>query len=130
MRLLTAAGVVTIADLVSDEVLQPAYAWLCKRRKDYPPASDIWSFRRAWRQEKEKLKHELIEGRFRLGLMSRIQLDELEEEIDLWSLRDALIRHIFMHGSFLPVVSDRITHIHKLSTSVTPSSALPVVFRS
>ena len=32
-------------ELVSDDLLDTAYEWLCKRRGDFSPDADIWSFR-------------------------------------------------------------------------------------
>ena len=44
------------AELTSDDVLDTAYDWLCRRRRAYPADADVWSFRQAWAQEKDKLK--------------------------------------------------------------------------
>jgi hypothetical protein len=82
--------VVVIEDIITDEVLESAYAWLCKRRQDYPPAADIWSFRQKWQHEKRRLQTELLEGSYRVSLLSRVTLKN-QQEIDLWSARDALV---------------------------------------
>src|SRR5215475_9562059 len=51
---------VTLLDrLVSDAVLDAAYDWLCLRRQEYPDHADVWDFRRRWKQEKERLLHDL-----------------------------------------------------------------------
>ena len=42
--------------LASDDVLDTAYAWLCKRRGGWPPDADVWSFRHRWRQEKAMIR--------------------------------------------------------------------------
>ena len=39
---------VTIAEMVTDAVLDDAYTWLCRRRAHYPASADIWSFRPRW----------------------------------------------------------------------------------
>jgi RNA-directed DNA polymerase len=83
-------GVVTIADIVSEEVLDRAYAWLCKQRKDWPQGADVWAFRRRWAQEKVRLRSELLEGTYRVSLLSRVTLKD-KEDIDLWSARDAVV---------------------------------------
>ena len=82
--------VAILAELTSDDVLDTAYDWLCRRRRAYPADADVWSFRQAWAQEKDKLKAALAAGRFRFGLLTRITLKD-GEEIDLWSARDALV---------------------------------------
>jgi len=38
----------------------------------YPADADVWSFRQAWPQEKNKIKAALAAGRFRFGLLTRI----------------------------------------------------------
>ena len=55
-------GVTILAQLVSDDVLDSAYAWLCRRRRDYSANSDVWSFRQCWPREKERIKAELLSG--------------------------------------------------------------------
>jgi hypothetical protein len=39
--------------LASDELLDAAYEWLCRRRRDYSANADVWSFRRSWLREKQ-----------------------------------------------------------------------------
>ncbi len=56
-----------LAELTSDEVLDTAYDWLCKRRRNYPADADVWSFRQRWPAEKDRLKAELAAGRYRFG---------------------------------------------------------------
>src|SRR5271154_862137 len=79
-----------LAQLASDDVLDGAYAWLCRRRRDYSANSDIWNLRRCWQREKERVKDELLLGNHRFSLLSRITL-KTGEETDLWSARDALV---------------------------------------
>jgi hypothetical protein len=40
--------VTILAQLTSDDVLDTAYEWLCRRRRDYSANSDVWSLRRCW----------------------------------------------------------------------------------
>jgi hypothetical protein len=49
-----------LAQPASDDVLDSAYDWLCRRRRDYSANSDIWNFRRCWQREKERIKNELL----------------------------------------------------------------------
>ncbi len=65
-----------------------AAPWLVEGK--YPADADVWSFRQAWAQEKNKLKEALAAGRFRFGLLTRITLKD-GETIDLWSASDALV---------------------------------------
>jgi hypothetical protein len=79
-----------LAELTSDDVLDTAYDWLCRRRWDHPANADVWSFRQVWTQEKNKIKAALASGRYRFGLRTRITLVG-GEEVDLWSARGALV---------------------------------------
>ncbi len=58
-------------ELAADDVLDTAYKWLCKRRRDYPPDADIWSFRYRWGEEKATIKTALFKGTYRFGLLTR-----------------------------------------------------------
>ncbi len=52
-----------LAELTSDAVLDTAYDWLCKRRRNYPADADVWSFRQQWPVEKGRLKAELFRAK-------------------------------------------------------------------
>jgi hypothetical protein len=80
----------TIVTLVSDTVMDAAYAWLCQRRKDWPPVADVWRFRQRWPTEKAQLREELLIGTYTVGLLSRVTLPN-GEAVDLWPARDAVV---------------------------------------
>jgi hypothetical protein len=52
-----------LAQLAAAGVLDRAYVWLCRRRRDYSANSDVWSFRRRWPSEREQIKDELRAGK-------------------------------------------------------------------
>ena len=54
-----------IPELVSDDVLDTAYDWLHRRRRNYSANSDVWSFRRHWPHERERSRHDLQTGNYR-----------------------------------------------------------------
>ena len=81
---------VTMAEIVTDEVLDSTYAWLCEQRKDWPAMADVWTFRRRWAEEKPRLRTELLQGTYRVSLLSRVTLKD-GQDIDLWSARDSLV---------------------------------------
>lgn len=68
-----------LKQLTSDEVLDSAYEWLCKRREDYPHNSEIWSFRFRWKEEKETIRGDLLAGRYCFSLLKRVTLKSGEE---------------------------------------------------
>jgi RNA-directed DNA polymerase len=100
-----------LARLLSDDVLDSAYEWLCHVRHDYPASADIWNFRRNWQNERNRIKAEIAADRFRFGLLDRIVTPD-GSEIDLWAARDALVLKALsvVLGSILPV-SSRCTHV-------------------
>lgn len=71
-----------LATMTSDTTLDTAFAWLCKRRQNYPASADVWDFRRNWRQEKARIRSDLLSGDYRFGLLSRVKLAD-GEEVDL-----------------------------------------------
>jgi RNA-directed DNA polymerase len=103
--------VTILAQLTSDDVLDTAYEWLCRRRRDYSTNANVWSLRRCWPHEKEKIKDELHSGSYRFSLLSRITLKN-GEDADLWSARDALVLKVLalVLAMQLPV-SRRCTHL-------------------
>jgi hypothetical protein len=97
--------------LVSDDVLDAAYGWLCRRRRDYPANSDVWSFRRDRALEKQRIRSNLLAGRYCFDLLDRITLAD-GSDIDLWSSRDALVlKALTMVLSDVLPVSSRCTHV-------------------
>jgi hypothetical protein len=100
-----------LSRLLSDDVLDAAYAWLCRARRDYPASADIWNFRRNWVNERNLIKQEIAADRFRFGLLERIVKPD-GKEIDLWGARDALVLKALsiVLGQILPV-SSRCTHV-------------------
>jgi RNA-directed DNA polymerase len=84
------AQMVTLAHMACDGVLDTTYDWLCRRRRDYRADADVWSLRRSWVEEKERVRTELLAGRYRFALLTRVTLSD-GEEVDLWSARDALV---------------------------------------
>ena len=81
---------ITLDDILDEGVLDSAYTWLRKRRRNCPDHADVWNFRRHWRREVDRLRRELLEGSYRLGLLSRTTLGN-GEEVDLFSARDAVV---------------------------------------
>jgi RNA-directed DNA polymerase len=81
---------ISLAALADDTLLERAFAWLCRQRKDWPAASDVWDLRARWPAAKAELQAELRVGQFRFGLLSRVSLPT-GDEVDLWSARDVLV---------------------------------------
>jgi hypothetical protein len=80
----------TLAEVVTDAVLDAAFAWLCHQRRDWPPDADVWRFRQRWSEEKTWLREDLLTGTYAVGLLRRVTLQN-GEEVDLWAARDAVV---------------------------------------
>lgn len=69
--------------------LQQAFQWLCARRKDYSPNSDVWDFRRHWDDQRASITEAIQTGRYQFDPVS---LYAVEHQIrSVWSARDALV---------------------------------------
>jgi hypothetical protein len=62
-----------LGQLVADATLERAFAWLCRQRRDWPDAADVWELRRRWPEEKARLQAELRAESFRFGLLERVE---------------------------------------------------------
>jgi hypothetical protein len=100
-----------IDKMASDAVLDEAYAWLRHRRRDHPANADIWSFRRNWGSEKERLRTDLMTDDCRFEALDRVTLRD-GTHVDVWTARDALVLKALTLclAEVLPV-STRCTHI-------------------
>ena len=57
--------------LRSDDILTPAYAWLCHRRRDCPASSDVRSSHSNWKTEREQIVTDLLTGTDRFSRLTR-----------------------------------------------------------
>jgi hypothetical protein len=80
----------TLTDVVTDAVLDAAFAWFCHQLQDWPAEADVWRFRQHWPEEKAQLQADLLGGTYEVGLLSRVTLQH-GEEVDLWPARDAVV---------------------------------------
>ena len=78
-----------IKKIASDQVLDTAYYWLCKRRQDYSHNNDVWDLRRQWQVVKPLLQKTLLSGEYTFSPLSEISIKD--ETIRFWSAQDALV---------------------------------------
>ena len=97
--------------LVTDQVLEQAFTWLCRQRRHWPPDADVWYVRSQWQTVKNTLVLELGNGTYRFDPLSRITKAN-GDIIHVWSARDALVLKALaiVLGNVLPL-SPRCTHI-------------------
>jgi hypothetical protein len=72
------------------QLFSNAYNWLCKSRKNHPPDSDIWNFKRTWHNQAEVIIEAFSCGIYQFDVQAKITLS-CGETIALWSSKDALI---------------------------------------
>ena len=66
------------------------YLWLCKIRKNHPPDSDMWEFKRKWPSQSETIIQSVRTGTYQFDVQTKITLS-CGETIALWFSQDALI---------------------------------------
>ncbi|MGO9570407.1 MAG: hypothetical protein ACLP5H_22980 [Desulfomonilaceae bacterium] len=71
-------------------LLDWAYNWLCRSRKNHPSSSDIWHLRPKWEQLRERIAAAFQQGTYRFAVQSKITLAS-GETIAMWSACDALV---------------------------------------
>jgi len=75
--------------LLSDDTLNASFAWLCRRRKNYSHNSGVWELRRSWPQDKQRLRDDVRNCRYRF---SPVKLYHIQgESKEVWAARDALL---------------------------------------
>jgi RNA-directed DNA polymerase len=98
--------------IASGVVLEEAYDWLCRRRRDASPNDDVWSLRQNWNAVKSRLQNCLLSGLYLCGPTRRVRTRE--GTFELWSAEDALVLKataLVMRRELDPVVSQRCFHI-------------------
>jgi len=79
-----------ITEVGSDDVLDAAYDWLCRRRVNYPSDADIWDLRFRRPAEKADIQRDLLNDTYAFSPLSRVTSRD-GETMALWSARDALV---------------------------------------
>lgn len=92
-------------------MIDQAYLWLCRQRKNYPPNADIWDFRFHWATHKPRLIRQLRTGRYTFAPQQRLVRAD-GTVIHLWGSQDALVMKAMalVLGPRLPI-SPRCTHV-------------------
>ncbi len=101
-----------IERIASDAVIDEAYAWLCKSRKDYHYNNDVWDLRFHWPDIKPALQASLLAGAHRFEPVRRIRTPN--GFTHLWSALDALVLKsmaIAMGDELRPMLSPHCYHL-------------------
>ncbi len=71
------------------ELLDVGYRWVCERRRDYSPNSDVWDLRRRWPAERDRISRDLKAGTYRFAPTRVYRVDGETKEV--WAAADAVV---------------------------------------
>ncbi len=83
------SGLITIDDVITNEQLEVAYAWLCAQRKEHSHNNSIWHLRHHWVKQKEEIKEQLLCGTYRLKPLTVYTINK--DIVSSWEACDALV---------------------------------------
>lgn len=78
-----------ITEIASDEIIDAAYAWLCKRREKHSHNNDVWNLRRNWEQDKPEIQRLLRADAYEFSPLTEYRMPD--GDLQCWSARDALV---------------------------------------
>ena len=101
-----------MSTMITADILDLAYQWLCQQRKDAHHNHDVWDLRWHWNEVRPELLQKLAEGTYRLSptRMVRIEGDCFE----VWSCCDSLVLKavsIVLSLQWYTVLSHRCFHL-------------------
>ncbi|MGB2938668.1 MAG: reverse transcriptase/maturase family protein [Phycisphaerae bacterium] len=99
-------------EIASEEVLELAYRWLCKQRRDSHANNDVWDLRWRWPEIRPILQRRLLAGTYRFEAVRRYRLPG--ETVEGWSSPDALVLKavaIVLSRRLGPHLSGRCYHL-------------------
>jgi RNA-directed DNA polymerase len=98
--------------IASEETLEEAFVWLCKKRKDYSHNNDVWDLRRLWRVILPQIRKSLLKGTYCFDVQQKIRFPD--QTIELWSSMDALVLKamaLVLSRYFKPHISKQCVHV-------------------
>ena len=101
-----------IQKIASDFLIDRAYDWLCKMRKDYSHNDEVWDIRFRWPEFKPHLQKTLLSGQYYIS--SQIVIKIPDRRTELWNAQDALVLKAMsiVFGEYLkPVLSRNCYHL-------------------
>jgi RNA-directed DNA polymerase len=79
-----------ITELVSEDLIDESFRWLCKQRKHFPDNSDVWDVRFHWNKIEPQLIDELISNKFNFQPLQKVTKAS-GEVIHLWTSIDSVV---------------------------------------
>jgi len=78
-----------LSPMITADILDLAYQWLCQQRRDAHHNHDIWHLRWNWNGVRTKLLGQLAAGTYRLSPTRMVTIDG--DCFEVWSSRDSLV---------------------------------------
>jgi retron-type reverse transcriptase len=100
-----------ITELVSEDLIDESFRWLCKQRKHFPVNSDVWDCRFHWHTIKSKLIDDLTSNRFNFQPLQKVTKSN-GGVIHLWTSIDSVVLKL------LSLVLQRYLPSSKLCTHI------------
>ena len=101
-----------ITKIASDEVIDAAYAWLCKRREKWSPQNDVWDLRWRWQTAKPAIQAALLAGEYVFQPLYEVRLPQ--EIREYWGTQDALVLKavaLVLGEHLKPFISANCVHV-------------------
>lgn len=98
--------------MITADILDLAYQWLCQQRRDAHHNHDIWHLRWNWNGVRTKLLGQLAAGTYRLSPTRMVTIDG--DCFEVWSSRDSLVLKavsIVLSRQWNGVLSHRCFHL-------------------
>lgn len=99
-------------DITSDEVLETAFTWLCKRRENYSHNDEVLRIRESWKQIKPQLIRQVLPGDYSFSPLRRVH--RADDHLEIWAALDSLVLKaiaIVLTRRLAPRLSERYTHL-------------------
>lgn len=93
-----------IETIASDAVIDEAYEWLCKKRRNRHANDDIWHLRWHWATLKPDLQRALLTGTYYFSPCRAVKVEG--HSLGMWNAQDALVQK-----AIAIVLSDRWTKV-------------------
>ncbi len=93
-------------------MIERAFAWLCKQRREYSANNDVWNARWRWERVKPRLQRLLLDGEYRFGSVKRLR--GRGRTVFVWPALDALVLKalaLVLTGHLQPHLSRRCYHL-------------------
>ena len=101
-----------MSEVVSNRVLDTAYAYVCKAREHTSPNNSIWHLRYHWETLKLQVAQALLTNKYQLSPLQRQCIDG--ESITQWEATDAVVLKaisMVLTEQYTPLFSKRVTHL-------------------